>query len=95
MEGKRADHRIEQLQVSDGSVSDGKGTYPALSLAAFDFHTSLTFIILYPCVNPIPKTSSLVSWSQIFLLNSIAVFETGRSYLSAQPEDRTENIVEK
>ena len=31
-------------------------------------------------LKPIPKPSSLVSWSQICLLNSIAVFETVRSY---------------
>ena len=53
---------------------------PALSHAAFDFHTSLTFFILDTCFNPIPKPSSIVSWSQICLLNSIAVFETVRSY---------------
>ena len=48
---------------------------PAVSHAAFDFHTSLTLVF-----NPIPKPSSLVSWSQICLLNSIAVIETGRPY---------------
>ena len=32
------------------------------------------------CFNPIPKPSSLASWPQICLLNSIAVFETVRSY---------------
>ena len=52
---------------------------PALSHAAFDFHTSLTFFTLDTCFNPIPKPS-LVSWLQICLLNSIVVFETVRSY---------------
>ena len=48
--------------------------------AAFDFRTSLTFFMFDTCFNPIPKPSSLVSWSQIRLLNSIAVFEAVRSY---------------
>ena len=48
--------------------------------AAFDFHTSWTFFLLDTCFNPIPKPSSPVSLSQICLLNSIAVFETVRSY---------------
>ena len=41
---------------------------------------SLTFFLLDTCFSPIPKPSSLVSWSQICLSNSIAVFETVRSY---------------
>ena len=41
---------------------------------------SLTFFLLDTCFNPISKPSSVVSWSQISLLNSIAVFETVRSY---------------
>ena len=52
---------------------------PDLSHAAFDFQTSLTFLCLILVFNPTPKPSSLVSWSQICLLNSIAVFETVRS----------------
>ena len=50
---------------------------PALSHAAFDYHSSLCLTLVF---SPIPKPSSLVSWSQICLLNSIAVFETVRSY---------------
>ena len=41
---------------------------------------SSTFFLLDTCFNPIPKPSSHVSWSQICLLNSIAVFEKVRSY---------------
>ena len=43
----------------------------------FPHWSSLCLTLLF---NPIPKPSSLVSWSQICLLNSIAVFETVRSY---------------
>ena len=39
---------------------------------------SLTFFPRDTCFNPIPKPSSLVSWSQICLLNFIAAFETVR-----------------
>ena len=48
--------------------------------AAFDFHISLVFFLPYTCFNRIPKPTGLVSWSQICLLNSMAAFETVRSY---------------
>ena len=51
---------------------------------------SLTFFLLDTCFNPIPKPSSLVSWSQICLLNYIDVFGTVRSY---QLKDKNENLV--
>ena len=52
----------------------------ALSHATFDFHTSLTFFMSDTCFQSNTETSSLVSWSQICLLISIAVFETVRFY---------------
>ena len=36
----------------------------------------LSFFVLYTCCNQIPNPVGLVSWSQLCLLNSIAVFKT-------------------
>ena len=48
--------------------------------AAFDNHISLISFQLDTCFSQILKPTGLVSWSQICLLSSIAVFETVRSY---------------
>ena len=50
-------------------------SFPASTYAAFDYRISL-FFQLDTFVNQIPKPTGLVSRSQIYLLNSIAVFET-------------------
>ena len=55
-------------------------SFPAPTHAAFDYRISLIFFLLDPCFNQIPKPTGLVSWSQICLLNSIAVFETVRPW---------------
>ena len=51
--------------------------YRMLPSISIHLYLSLCLTLVF---NPIPKPSSLVSWSQICLLNSIAVFETMRSY---------------